>query len=487
MRTGDIFIDGHWTHAINQGIWNLINPGSEEVIREVSYGDGQDAVLAISAASNAFPSWSHTNCYQRAAILKKTADIIRQKVDVYSSDMVLESGKPKLEAMGEWMVVANLFEWYAEEAKRNYGRQIPANRSDKRMLVMQQPMGVIGIITAWNFPAYNPARAVAAAIAAGCTLVLKGSEYTPLSAIHLVNALVEAGIPKGVINLINGDAASIGEVMLSSVPLRKISFTGSTRVGKILMDGASKSNTRLGLELGGNAPVIITKNVEVAKLAKAAVTARFRNCGQVCVAPQRFYVQEDIYQEFSKQVVEHTKALLVGIGSIPETQLGPLINSQQRKNVIDIIDKAIQEGAHLETGGKIPSALKKGYFLEPAVFTSVKQGSILTKHEIFGPVIPLIPFAKLEQAITWANDTEYGLAAYAFTSNLEDSIHLSEELHFGIIGINEWAAHGTEGPFGGWKQSGQGHESGMEGMQEYMEKKLVSIGSISPYSFPQNA
>lgn len=479
MKTTIQFINGHWAGAVGNGTWNLINPGTEESLGEVSYGDGADADLAIDAAAAAFKAWAHLNCYARAEILHKAATYIRAHTEEFGLDMVLESGKLLPEAKGEWAVAANLFDWFAEEAKRNYGRIIPANRSDKRMSVIHQPLGVVGIITAWNFPAYNVARALAAALAAGCTVVLKGSEFTPLSSMHMAESLEHSGIPAGVINSINGDSASIGEAMLSRAEVRKISFTGSTRVGRLLMDGASKTNTRLNLELGGNAPVIITRNVDVAKLAKAAVLARFRNCGQVCVAPQRFYVHEDIYSEFSKAVTQHTQAIKVGVGADAGSTLGPLINARQRVHVLDLVSQAVAEGGKLQTGGVIPASLPKGYFVEPAVFTDVAQGSILTQAEIFGPVIPLIPYTSLSQAIAWANETEYGLAAYAFTSSLDESVELSEELEFGIIGINEWAAHGTEGPFGGFKQSGQGHESGMEGLQAYLETKLISIGSLA--------
>lgn len=479
MKTAIQYINGQWVNAANGGTWDLLNPGTEELIGKVSYGGADEINQAINSASAAFLQWAKMNCYARAEILHKAASYIRLNLESFAADMVLESGKLMLEARGEWAVAANLFDWFAEESKRNYGRIIPANRSDKRMQVIHQPLGVIGIITAWNFPAYNIARALAAALAAGCTVVLKGSEFTPLSTVHLVESLESAGIPAGVINSVNGDSAAIGDAMLSRSEVRKISFTGSTQVGKILMDGASRTNTRLNLELGGNAPVIITTNVDIAKLAKAAVTARFRNCGQVCVAPQRFYVHEDIYNEFSAAVIENTRAIKVGLGTDASSTLGPLINAKQRSHVIDLIEKAKSQGNKLITGGNIPASLKAGYFLEPAVFTDVEQGSVLTIAEIFGPVIPLIPFKTIDQAIGWANETEYGLAAYAFTSSLDESVKLSEELQFGIIGINEWAAHGTEGPFGGWKQSGQGHESGLEGLYEYMDTKLISIGSIA--------
>ncbi|MCY7411100.1 MAG: aldehyde dehydrogenase family protein, partial [Chitinophagales bacterium] len=275
-------INGNWCNALNGNIWQVQNPATEEIISNVPFGDDRDCNAAINAAVNAFAGWSALSTWSRAEILKKAAEIIRKNIPEFANDTTRESGKPIAEAKGEWMVAADLFEWFAEEGKRSYGRVIPSKRIERRMQVIYQPMGVIGIITAWNFPAYNPARACAAALAAGCTIVCKGSEYTPLTSMNLFSALMEAGIPDGVANLINGDSAKIGDAMLNHPQLKKISFTGSTRVGKILMDGTSRTNTKLALELGGNAPVIIMDDVDVERIAKTAVAGRFRNSGQVC-------------------------------------------------------------------------------------------------------------------------------------------------------------------------------------------------------------
>ena len=472
------FINGHWIEALDRQQLPLIDPSSEQLIMHFSYGNAEDAAIAVDAAHLAFKSWSKTTPYLRAEILKKAADYLRQNLDAIAHDMVLESGKPLLEARGEWTVAANLFEWYAEEAKRANGKVIPSSRADKRSSVIWQPMGVIGIITAWNFPAYNPARAWAAALAAGCTVVAKPSEFTPLSAYHLTDALVHAGLPAGVLNLLIADAASVGEFLLDDGRVKKISFTGSTRVGKILMDGASRTNTKLSLELGGNAPVIIFDDVQVDAVAKVASIARFRNNGQVCIAPQRFYIHQNIFKQFAELVSKYVSELKVGNGFEEGVNLGPLITSKQRDSVYTLLETARAEGAEILTGGIKPANLAKGYFIEPAVVTNIDQTSILAKHEIFGPVMPLFPFTDLNDALAKANDTECGLAAYVFTNNLKTAILASEGLEFGIVGINEWAPHGTELPFGGWKQSGQGHESGSEGLYEYMESKLISIGGI---------
>jgi acyl-CoA reductase-like NAD-dependent aldehyde dehydrogenase len=465
-------INGAWQSANNGNTWDLINPATEEVIAKVPYGNATDAALAIDAAHEAYKTWRKTTPYYRAEILKKVADIIRAKAQTLAEDTARECGKPIVEAKGEWLVAANLFEWYAEEGKRSYGRVIPTNRADKRTQVILQPIGVVGCITAWNFPSYNPARAWGAILAAGCTLVAKGSEYTPLTTLNLAAILHEAGIPAGVANVINGEAEPIGTLMLSDPRVSKISFTGSTRVGKFLMDGASQTHTRLSLELGGNAPVIVAADVDVTKVAKASVATKFRNCGQVCVSPQRFYVHESIFEAFTATVIEAAKDYKMGSGLDTSVRLGPLINQKQQAHVLSIIAEAKADGAEILMGG---DALDKGYFVSPCV-VKAKQTDGFIQKEIFGPVMILIPFSTREQVVEWANDTPYGLASYVMTNNLYDSVFYSEQLEFGMVGINEWFPYGTETPFIGWKASGLGHEGGQEGLQEYLEKKLISIG-----------
>ncbi|MGB3075787.1 MAG: NAD-dependent succinate-semialdehyde dehydrogenase [Chitinophagales bacterium] len=469
------FINGKWCDALTGNSWPVQNPATEEIITTVPFGNDEDCNLAIEAADIAFPAWSNMSNWTRGDMLKKTADIIRKNLKDYATEMVLESGKPMAEAIGEWRVAANLFEWFAEEGKRSYGKVIPSARTDKRMSVIYQPMGVIGVITAWNFPAYNPARACAAALAAGCTIICKGSEYTPLTSMNLFSALQEAGIPAGVANLVNGDSAKIGEAMLHHPKLKKISFTGSTRVGKILMDGASKTATKLALELGGNAPVIIMDDVDVEKVAKTAVVSKFRNAGQVCVAPQRFFVHRKIYDAFVNATARYANEHTTGNGLEEKSKMGPLINARQQEMVLSIINEAKNEGAEIVAGG---TKREKGFFVEPTIIADRNGNSPFLNKEIFGPVLPIVPFDTLDEVIEKANNTPYGLAAYIWTNDLKTSILLSEKLEFGMIGINEWSPHATEAPFGGWKQSGMGHESGSEGLFEYLEKKLISIGGL---------
>lgn len=469
------YFNGEWFKALDGKTWNLQNPATEEFIDKVPFGDRADCKLAITMADAAFNPWKNTTAYFRAEILKKTAIYIRENVEIFAKETTLETGKPMLESRGEWQVAANLFEWFAEEGKRNYGRTVPTNRPDKRAIVVYQAVGVVGVITAWNFPAYNPARAVAAALAAGCTVVMRGSEFTPLTSFNLALALHEAGIPKGVFNLINTEPISSGTEMIENPLLKKISFTGSTRVGKILMDGASKTATKLSLELGGNAPVIIESDVDIDLIANQALTAKLRNCGQVCVSPQRFYVHKSIFEQWMNTLKTNIAKIEIGKNGGSIDFLGPLINQKQQENVLQIIENAISQGAILHYGGKKSD---KGFFVTPSLIEA-NQNHAFIKSEIFGPVMVVIPFETKEEVLKWANETEYGLAAYVFTNHIKTANFYAENLEFGMIGINEWAPQGTELPFSGWKSSGIGHESGSEGLKEYMELKLISYGNMS--------
>lgn len=469
------YINGEWCDAIDGATWDLQSPSTEEILDKVPYGNIADCKLAINAAAASFAEWKKTTPYFRAEILKKAANYIRVNAETFAKETAAETGKPMLEARGEWQVSANLFEWYAEEGKRSYGRVVPTNRADKRSSVIYQSLGVVGVITAWNFPAYNPARAVAAALAAGCSVVMRGSEFTPLSSFNMALALHEAGIPKGVYNLINTEPISAGAEMIDNPLLKKISFTGSTRVGKILMDGASKTATKLSLELGGNAPVIIEKDVDVEVIAKQALVAKLRNCGQVCVAPQRFYIHTDIFNRFVEIVKEDISNLKLGVNGGNVDFVGPLINKKQQEHSLKMIEEAKNEGALVHIGGEVS---EKGFFVHPALIEA-RQHHAFIKTEIFGPLMIVIPFQTKEEALEWANDTEYGLASYVFTNHIKTANFYAENLEFGMVGVNEWAAHGTELPFSGWKSSGIGHESGSEGLKEYMELKLISYGNMS--------
>jgi len=471
------YINGTWTPALGGGNWEVKNPADETTVATVPFGDGSDAIRAIEAASAAFEVWCTTNPFDRAVILKKAGALMHERLERYARITVMESGKPLAEAIVEWRVAANFFEWYAEEGKRNAGTVLQAARNNKRMSVIHQPMGVVGAITAWNFPAYNPARCWSAALGAGCTVVAKASEYTPLTAMLLAQCLHDAGLPAGALNLVNGDAASIGQAMLDHPAVRKISFTGSTRVGRILMDGASRTHTRLSLELGGNAPVLVFPDVDVDKVAAESVIAKLRNAGQTCVAPQRYLVHESIAGRFIEVAEAKMRSIKLGNGLEATTEMGPMINHSQRDNLEALVKESVAHGGEVVTGGGRGN-FRAGYFFEPTLVRNATASNPLFRREIFGPVMPVTTFRTTEEAIRLANDTEYGLASYIWTNDLNTSIHVSEQMEFGIVGINEWYPWALEAPFGGWKQSGLGYECGREGLAEYQEKKLISTGGL---------
>ena len=469
-------IGGEWTDAGNAGTWDLIDPATEEVIQQVPFGGKEDAQAAVDAAAAAFPAWSQTNPYKRAEVLRKAGAWISERVEDLARITTEESGKPLGEAKAEWASAVGYLEWFAGEGVRAYGRTVPARVSNRRIQVIHQPMGVIGSITAWNFPVYNNVRVWAAALAAGNTVVGRPSEFTPRTGMLLAQALHEGGAPAGVMNLINGEPEGMGEVLLQDARVRKIQFTGSPRVGKLLMDGASQTMTRLSLELGGNAPVLVFGDVDVVRMAKLAVTWKTRNCGQVCVSPQRFFVHESIYDEFVEGVAAAARALTVGHGLERGTDVGPLINAKQRERVADLVDSSMSNGAEVLTGGKPRDG--KGYFFEPTVVTGAKPGVPVYDEEIFGPVMPIVKFSDREEVLALANDTDYGLAAFVLTNDLNTSIRMSEGLEYGMVCINDWLPATPEAPFGGVKGSGFGRETGSEGLFEYMETKSIFTGAV---------
>ena len=471
------YIDGAWVDAIGGGRWDVIDPATEDVVANVPYGGAEDANCAIDAAQRALPAWRAKTAYERAAIIMHAAALIRTRIPSVLAELtVRESGKPLAQATGEWQVAADLFEWFAEEGKRISGYTIASRIATKRMMVLREPIGVVGVITAWNFPAYNPARAVAAALAAGCTVVARPAELTPLSLFAIAAAFEDAGLPAGVLNVVNGEPGPMGQAMLDHPALRKLSFTGSVGVGKLLMDGASRTMTRLSLELGGNAPVLILPDVDVAAVAKGAVAAKFRNAGQVCVSPQRFFVDKRHAKAFEEVVVEETRKLPVGSGLDPASKIGPLISGRHRDRVEQLIASATGAGAAVRTGGTRPSRV--GFFLEPTVLGNVAPTLPAFADEVFGPVFTMTSFEQLDEAIAAANSTRYGLAAYVFTNDLAAAMRAYERLEFGMIGVNDWAPQATEAPFAGRKDSGVGHESGREGLLENLETKLVAFGAV---------
>ncbi len=470
-----MLINGQWVNARNGKTWDVINPATEEKILTVPFGNEEDAHAAIKAAHAAQPKWAAMTAYERGAILQKVADLIRARLDELAPIMTRECGKPLAEARAEWAGSANYFEWFAEEGKRAYGRVIPARAPGKRLLSIPTPVGIVATITAWNFPAVLPARKWGAALAAGCAVVGRPSELTPMSAMAIANLFVEAGLPPGVLNVINGEPEAIGQAFMQSELVDKISFTGSQRVGRILMRGAADGLKRLHLELGGSAPVLVFDDVDVEAAAKLSVQAKFRNNGQVCISPARFYVHRNVFEDFLDASQSLTETLVVGDGMKEGVTTGPMVNAAGRERVETFVQDAVGKGARIVTGGARPANLTSGYFYQPTVLTNVTPDMRVSCEEVFGPVMPVSPFETLEEGLRLANDTPYGLAAYVHTRSLNTAIKAYEGLKFGIVGVNDMVVATAEAPFGGLKQSGHGREGGEEGLHEYLEAKFVSI------------
>ncbi|MFO7548856.1 MAG: NAD-dependent succinate-semialdehyde dehydrogenase [Acidimicrobiia bacterium] len=470
-------IDGEWAGAVSGATRALVAPATEEIVDELPYGDAEDARRAIDAAHRAFATWAEMNPYERATILERAADLLVERADDYAPVTAEESGKPLSQSRAEWLSAPNYLRYAAEEAKRLGGRWIPSRLPGRRIDVTYRPLGVVGVVTAWNFPVYNPNRATSSALAAGCTVVIRPSSYTPRSAILYAAALHDAGAPPGVVNVINGAADPMSSTMLDDPRVRKMAFTGSSEVGKHLIEGSARTVTRLALELGGNAPVVVFPDVDdLAAVVEAGVTAKLRNCGQVCIAPQRYYVHASIAGEFAELAVAAMERQRLGNPVDPETTVGPLIHAGQRSEVARIVDATVAAGARVATGGAAVDG--PGYFYKPTVLTEVPPGSAVTVQEVFGPVLPVIPFDTTEEAVEMANASEFGLASFVFTGDLRTAMLVSDRLEYGLVGVNDWYPVTPEAPFGGTKQSGIGRESGLEGLHEYVEAKARYWGGL---------
>lgn len=466
-----MYLNGEWT---GEGLPKIKvdNPASGEVIATIPKGGEKEAKLAVDAAHAAFPAWAALSAYERSAYLRTWFELIRQHENELARTMTIEQGKPLKEALGEMRYANGFIEWFAEEGKRVYGETIPASATNKRLFVHKQPVGVVAAITPWNFPAAMITRKVAPALAAGCTVVIKPAKQTPLTALKLAELAAKAGIPKGVMNVITGSAKEIGDTWLADERVRKLTFTGSTEIGKELMRGSADTVKKVSLELGGHAPVIITKHADLDKAAEGTVAAKFRNAGQTCVCSNRIYVQEEVYEAFIKKFTEKVKALRVGDGLAEGTDIGPLIDRNAVEKVEHHVKDAVEKGATVETGG----SAKDGLFFEPTVISNVTDEMICMKEETFGPLAPVTKFTDIDEAIRRANDSIYGLAAYVFTENISEGIQIAEGLEYGIVGLNDGLPSTPQAPFGGFKQSGLGREGGRYGIEEFLEVKYISLG-----------
>jgi succinate-semialdehyde dehydrogenase/glutarate-semialdehyde dehydrogenase len=471
-----LYIDGQWVDSSSGKKIGVENPATEEIIAEVSSGGKADCAKAVAAASEAMKSWMKLTVYDRAKILKKTADLMRERADGLARTMTMEQGKPLAEAKGEVLHSADTFEWFAEEGKRAYGQVIPQSNAAKRHLTIKHPVGVVGAIGPWNFPITLQARKIAPALAAGCTIVCKPASQTPLCLIGVFECLIDAGLPKGVANLVIGSAGEISDEFMTNPAVRKISFTGSTDVGKQLMRQAADQVKRLSLELGGHAPFIVFPDADPEVVAKAAVLGKFRNNGQVCISPSRFFVHKDIEKRFTEVAVEEAKKLKMGNGLDEGVVVGPMFEKKAMDGTQALIDDAKSKGAKVLTGGGKSKNFSKGYFFEPTVLGGLPANARVLTDEPFAPVMPVLDFSKVDDVIAAANNTKYGLAAYVFTNDLSIAWRMAEGLEAGIIGVNDPVPATPQCPFGGMKESGMGRELAHEGLEAYLETKYVSLG-----------
>ncbi|WGS54658.1 NAD-dependent succinate-semialdehyde dehydrogenase [Paraburkholderia sp. D15] len=473
LRTGH-YIGGKWYQGAST--YAVLNPATGEAIAQVAKGGAAEATQAIAAAARALPAWRGLTAKERGARVKRWGELMLAHRDALAELLTLEQGKPLAEARGEVGYAASFFEWFAEEAKRAYGDVIPSPNPNAKIIVTREPVGVVAAITPWNFPLAMITRKAGPALAAGCTMVLKPSEETPLSALALAVLAEQAGIPPGVFNIVSGDAVAIGGALTESDVVRKLSFTGSTRVGKLLAKQSTDTLKKLSLELGGNAPFIVFDDADLDAAVQGAMASKFRNTGQTCVCVNRFYVQSGIYEAFTQALTDAVRKMRVGDALQGEVEQGPLINQAALRKVETHVADALQKGARVLTGGK-PHALG-GTFYEPTVLADASSSMLIAAEETFGPVAACFRFDTEEEAIRAANDTPFGLSAYFYTRDLARAWRVGEALESGMVGINEGILSTEVAPFGGVKQSGLGREGSKYGLDEYTELKYMMMGGL---------
>ena len=454
----------------------VTNPANSERLGSLPNCGADETILAITAANEAQKIWAKTDAKERSSVLKNLHHLMLENQMDLATIITLEGGKPISESLGEIAYAASFFEWFSEEAKRVYGDLIPGHQYDRRTLVIKQPIGVVGCITPWNFPSAMLARKIAPAIAVGCSVVAKPAPETPFSATAMAYLSELAGVPKGIFNVVTGDAEKIGSTMTSHKDVKKITFTGSTSVGKHLLKASADSVKKVSLELGGHAPFIVFEDANLEAAVEGAVIAKYRNSGQTCVCANRIYVQSSIYDDFSQRFTEKASELVVGNGLDESTQQGPLISENAIEKVSNHIEDAKNSGAIITTGGN-PHSLG-GLFFEPTVLTGVSDEMLISKEETFGPVAPIFSFETEQEVIERANNTPYGLAAYFYTTDLAKSWRVSEQLDYGMVGLNTGIISTEMAPFGGVKESGIGREGSKYGVDDYLEIKYVSLAGI---------
>ncbi|WP_096199722.1 NAD-dependent succinate-semialdehyde dehydrogenase [Bacillus sp. FJAT-45350] len=473
-----MYINGEWVLAESGNTLDVTSPATGEVVGTITYGDEKDTAKAIDAADAAFKEWGSATARERAKCLQKLSGLLAKNRDELAGIIAAELGKPIREATGEVLGAVDNFAWYAEEAKRVYGETVPSTFPNKRIHVMKQPVGVTAAITPWNFPINMAARKIAPALAAGCTVVLKPAEATPLTAVRLFELIEEAGFPKGVVNLVLGEPKAVGKEIMENEKVSKVTFTGSTPVGKLLMSQASNQLKRISLELGGHAPFIVFEDADLDAAVKGLFDSKYRNTGQMCICTNRLYVHESVAEEFAAKLVKRVERSVVGDGRNKEAEIGPLVNQAGLDKVLDHIEDAKSKGATVLTGGErlTGEGYDNGFFCSPAVLSNVTPEMKIVTEETFGPVVPIITFKDEEEVIAAANDSKYGLAAYMYSQNVSRCMRVPEKLEYGIVGVNDGSPTQTQAPFGGFKESGLGREGGKWGIEGFLETKFVSYG-----------
>jgi len=469
-------INGGWVPAYDGSCFDVVNPATQQVIAKVAECGAGETAAAIDAASNAQADWARRPAKDKALLLRRWFDAVMAHQEPLARLLTLEQGKSLVEARGEIAYGASYIEWFAEEAKRIYGDTIPAPGVDKRIITLKQPVGVVACITPWNFPNAMLARKIAPALAAGCTVVCKPANETPLSAFALAHLALQAGIPDGVINVLCGKTEEIGRALTSSTKVRKLTFTGSTRVGKLLAADCAATMKRTTMELGGNAPFIVFADADIDAAVAGAVASKYRNAGQTCICANRILVQDEIYDEFAAKLTRQAKAFVLGDGSDEQVTMGPLIHQGAAAKVADLVSDAVAQGARLQHGCG-SSELGSG-FVEPGVLIDVTPQMRIAQEEIFGPVAPLLRFSSEVEAMDLANATQAGLAAYFYTTDAARMVRVAEALEYGIVGINEGVVSNEMAPFGGVKESGNGREGSRYGLDDYLEIKYLCLGGI---------
>ncbi|UIN19573.1 NAD-dependent succinate-semialdehyde dehydrogenase [Herbaspirillum frisingense] len=467
-----LFINGNWLEAGQRDTVPVINPATGTALGRLPMAGAADLDLALAAATPAFDVWRHTAPEQRARVLKDAAALMRERSEHIATLMTLEEGKALTESRDEVLRAADYFEWFAEEARRIDGRVVPANRPGVQQLVKRQAIGPVAAFTPWNFPAITPARKLSAALAAGCSVILKPGEESPATALALARCLDDAGLPKGVLQIVFGVPDQVSAHLIASPVIRKVAFTGSVPVGRLLSQRAAAGVKPITLELGGHGPVLVFDDADIDAAAAGGAANRFRGTGQICISSTRFLVQRSVYARFAEQFVAATRKLVVGDGMDPATQVGPLANPRQLEKMEALVADAVAQGAKVLTGGKRID--RPGYFFAPTVLAEVPMSARVMHEEPFGPIAVLRPFEQLKDALAEANRLPYALSAYAFTRDARTVLDVGDGLEAGMIGINQYRIIATELPFGGMKESGHGSEGGIEGINHYLTNKFIS-------------